>query len=82
MDHHAFIFGFIAGAFAVVALWSICDYRRYKRTRKDVTRVEGYLPPVGSLAWSTSAKSPPRIVVLPKLGMSGGRLVPIPESRE
>jgi hypothetical protein len=53
MDHHLLILGIITAGFLARAVWAVFDYRRYKRRRKDVTRIEGYLPTrsVDSLNW-------------------------------
>ena len=53
MVHHLLILGIIGVGFLVAVGLAVVDYRRYKRKRKDVLRVEGYLPrkAVDSLQW-------------------------------
>jgi hypothetical protein len=53
MDRNLLILEIITAGFLACALWAVLDYRRYKRRRKDVTRVEGHLPTrsVDSLNW-------------------------------
>ena len=53
MDYHLLILGIIGAGFLAAIVWAFVDYRRYKRTRKEVLRVEPYFPSkaVDSLNW-------------------------------